>query len=51
MQDVLIEHGKIVRVGARLAAPQDAMDIDAAGKWVCPGFIDMHVHLREPGHE
>jgi dihydroorotase len=25
--------------------------IDAAGKWVCPGFIDMHVHLREPGHE
>jgi dihydroorotase len=25
--------------------------IDAAGTWVCPGFIDMHVHLREPGHE
>ena len=51
VQDVLIEHGKIARVGPRLTAPQDATDNDATGKWVCPGFIDMHVHLREPGHE
>jgi dihydroorotase len=50
VQDVLIEAGKIARVGARLSAPE-ATVIDAAGKWVCPGFIDMHVHLREPGHE
>ena len=51
VQDVLIEDGKIARVGERLTAPQGATDIDATGKWVCPGFIDMHVHLREPGHE
>src|SRR5205814_206158 len=51
VQDVLIENGKIARVGARLAAPPGAAVIDAAGTWVCPGFIDMHVHLREPGHE
>ena len=51
VQDVLIEHGKIARMGSRLTAPHGATEIDAAGTWVCPGFIDMHVHLREPGHE
>src|SRR5216110_2250385 len=51
VQDVLIEDGKIARVGARLAAPPGTAVIDAAGTWVCPGFIDIHVHLREPGHE
>ncbi len=51
VQDVLVENGKIARVGAKLAVPQGAAVIDAAGMWVCPGFIDMHVHLREPGHE
>jgi dihydroorotase len=30
---------------------QAARTIDAAGKIVCPGLIDMHVHLREPGRE
>jgi dihydroorotase len=51
VQDVLIEQGKIARLGGRLTPPEGATVIDAAGKWVCPGFIDMHVHLREPGHE
>jgi dihydroorotase len=51
VQDVLVEDGKVARVGGTLAAPQGATVIDAAGKWVCPGFIDMHVHLREPGQE
>src|SRR5213593_181976 len=51
VQDVLVENGKIARVGAKLTPPEGATVIDAAGKWVCPGFIDMHVHLREPGHE
>jgi len=46
---VLIEDGKIA---AYDAAPDDQMEIiDAAGKIVSPGLIDMHVHLREPGME
>jgi dihydroorotase len=51
VQDVLVANGKIERLGHDLAAPRDAELVDARGKIVCPGFIDMHVHLREPGHE
>src|SRR5213078_3552147 len=51
VQDVLIAHGKIERVGKRLEAPAGAEVVDAARKIVCPGFIDIHVHLREPGLE
>jgi dihydroorotase len=51
VQDLLIQDGKIARLGGRLAAPQGGTVIEAAGKLVCPGFIDMHVHLREPGEE
>jgi len=49
--DVLIELGKVARVGPSLPAPQGAEVVDATGKVVCPGFIDVHVHLREPGYE
>jgi dihydroorotase len=50
--DVLIKDGEIAAVGEKLAAPKSDGDvIDAAGKIVCPGLIDMHVHLREPGNE
>jgi dihydroorotase len=51
VQDLLLQDGKVARLGARIAAPQGATVVDAAGKLVCPGFIDMHVHLREPGYE
>jgi len=51
VEDVLIADGKIERVGKSLAAPPGAEVVDARGKVVCPGFIDIHVHLREPGHE
>src|SRR5205807_8615815 len=51
VQDVLIADGKIERVGARLPVPERGDVVDATGKIVCPGFIDIHVHLREPGHE
>ena len=48
--DVLIEDGRIKTVDRNIKAA-DAETIDATGKLVCPGFIDMHVHLREPGFE
>lgn len=48
--DVLIEDDKIVKVAEKIA---DAVDrtIDANGCYVMPGFIDLHVHLRDPGLE
>ena len=49
--DVLIENGKIAAVGPKLKAPADATVVDAAGRVVMPGFIDLHVHFREPGFE
>jgi dihydroorotase len=51
IQDLLIQDGKIARLGPKLATLEGASVIDASGKIVCPGFIDMHVHLREPGYE
>ncbi|MCU1280581.1 MAG: dihydroorotase, multifunctional complex type [bacterium] len=50
VSDVLIEDGviKAVESGAR---SDGARVIDCAGKVVAPGFVDLHVHLREPGHE
>jgi dihydroorotase len=50
VQDVLITNGRVERVGPGLSAPE-AEVVDAAGQVVCPGFIDIHVHLREPGFE
>jgi dihydroorotase len=49
--DVLIEQGKIAAVGPKLKAPASAKIIDATNKVVMPGFIDLHVHFREPGFE
>jgi len=51
VQDVWIVDGRIHKVGKGLKAPAGTQTVDAAGKVVCPGFIDMHVHLREPGFE
>lgn len=48
--DLLVEKGKIVDLKARLDV-KDAKVIDASRLVVAPGFIDMHVHLREPGQE
>ncbi|HWQ61843.1 MAG TPA: amidohydrolase family protein, partial [Negativicutes bacterium] len=42
---VLVEGGKIVAAGERVAVPADATVIDATGKFVTPGLIDAHTHL------
>src|SRR5579859_3287591 len=47
--DVLIENGAITKVGKKLQSSGEV--IDATGLVVAPGFIDLHTHLREPGHE
>lgn len=50
--DVLIDGGKISKTGQSLSADcTDCKVLDATGKHVLPGLIDMHVHLREPGFE
>ena len=49
--DLLVEDGKITAVGRGVEAPQGATILDASGKIVAPGLIDLHVHLREPGQE
>jgi dihydroorotase len=49
--DLLILEGKVAAVGpdAGAQAPRDIARFDAAGLVVCPGLIDLHAHLREPG--
>ncbi len=51
--DVLIEDGKIGSLEKLSAADRSSADevIDAQGLWVFPGFVDIHVHFREPGNE
>ena len=52
IRDVLIVDGRIRALGQPGSlAGQDGLVYDVTGKWVVPGLIDMHVHLREPGQE
>src|SRR5262245_11331287 len=46
--DICCDGEKIVEIGPKLAAPAGAEVIDAAGKYVFPGFIDPHVHIYLP---
>ena len=48
--DIFIEDGKIAKRGKKLKCKAERV-IDAAGSYVMPGFIDLHVHLRDPGYE
>jgi len=50
-RDVLIEHGRITRVDSAIDSKGIKNVIDAAGQYVTPGLIDIHVHFREPGDE
>lgn len=49
--DLLLMDGAVAQCGGRVAPPADATVLDCAGQVVAPGFIDVHVHLREPGRE
>lgn len=49
--DVRVRDGKVVDVAPDLPAGEDEASLDAAGCVVSPGFVDLHVHLREPGDE
>jgi len=53
--DVVIEGGHIKAVGrdagTGFSANENVRIVNVHGSWVCPGFVDLHVHLREPGEE
>ncbi|MFA5101103.1 MAG: amidohydrolase family protein, partial [Candidatus Omnitrophota bacterium] len=50
IRDVLVDNTRIAKAGKNLNGGADTI-INAAGKIVMPGLVDMHVHLREPGRE
>lgn len=49
-QDIFVRNGMIEQISDHIDTPADKI-IDAKGHWIMPGFIDMHVHLRDPGQE
>jgi dihydroorotase len=49
--DLLVSDGKIKTIQSEISASENVRVIDCAGKVVCPGLIDVHVHLRVPGQE
>ena len=49
--DVLLRDGTVAAVGEGIEAPENAEVVEATGLVACPGLIDLHVHLREPGAE
>ena len=50
VMDILIENDRVVKVAKKISEKADK-EIEAKGKIVCPGLIDIHVHLRQPGYE
>ena len=53
VSDLLVSQGKIAQLGTGIpeSSLKNASIFDATGLIVCPGFIDLHCHLREPGFE
>ncbi|MEK6440567.1 dihydroorotase [Pseudonocardia sp. T1-2H] len=49
--DLLVSDGVVTEIGTGLTAPEDTETLDAGGHVLLPGFVDLHVHLREPGGE
>ena len=50
VNDLWIKEGKVVYIGKEYSEEANEI-IDATGKWVVPGLIDLHVHFRAPGYE
>lgn len=46
--DILIERGKLARIGRGISLPIRTEELDMAGKWIMPGIIDLHAHQSEP---
>ena len=50
--DILLDNGQIVDSGTAIeSGPDGCIEVDGTGLVACPGFIDLHAHLREPGYE
>lgn len=49
IKDILVEDGRIVKIADNIEADVDCEVLDASGKCIMPGFVDLHVHFREPG--
>jgi dihydroorotase len=49
LSDILIEDGRVKRVAENITADPKEQIIDVKDKYIIPGFVDMHVHFREPG--
>lgn len=49
--DILIKQGKIEKIGRNIKKENGVKEIDLKGCYIFPGFIDMHVHSRQPGRE
>lgn len=49
LSSITVENGKVTAIGGD--EPAGAQVIDGSGNFVSPGFVDVHVHLREPGFE
>ncbi len=49
--DVVVANGVVVEIGPEVGVPSGARTLDASGCLVTPGLVDLHTHLRQPGHE
>ena len=47
--DLLVDHGRIVKIASSIDGENAAVQIDANGQWLLPGMIDDQVHFRDPG--
>lgn len=47
--DLLVNHGRIVKIASSIEGETAAVELDADGQWLLPGMIDDQVHFRDPG--